>query len=211
MTAHTQRTKTVIQKTFMTLLQTNEYETITMIDIARRSGRTRSTLYRHYPDKEAILLDCLSQVTEALKEKISYPSADPNQGIAPVVYSNLVLFYTHVAAHPFLYRALFQSSASPVIRTSSRRVIAGILLTINGPSGGILANSSAPREMVVSLIGEMVIGAVVWWLDNRSEYSPALLAEIVLRLCETGVFGLNAQTPMETDLSYRPFVAHCTW
>jgi AcrR family transcriptional regulator len=198
------QTRQKVQQAFQKLLSKKTYEEITMEEIARQAGHSRATVYRYYMDKEALLLDCFEMVAEELKDNVIYPK-ETSHGITPVVaYENLVMFYTHATAHRTLYQALFTSSASSNIRTYARRVIAGIIInTIE--QEGTLYQLPAPTDIVCNLLGELVVGALVWLLEAKSNHDPALLAEIVMRMSETGVFGLTQQTAVASDISYRPF------
>lgn len=51
------RTREAITSAFSELVFTTRYDDIRMIDVARAANVGRSTLYLHYPDKDAILLD----------------------------------------------------------------------------------------------------------------------------------------------------------
>lgn len=51
------RTREAIKSAFTELVFATRYEDIRMIDVARLANVGRSTLYLHYPDKDAILLD----------------------------------------------------------------------------------------------------------------------------------------------------------
>lgn len=205
MTRRAERTRAELQQSFEDLLAEKPFEAITMAEIARRAGRSRVTAYRHYPDKEAMLLACFTTVIEEIKDNVVYPS-EAQRATSYATYANLVTLYTHVAAHRPLYQALFTSPAGPVIRTRFRRVISGIAINTLEQEGA-LAKLPAPIDMVCNLLGELVVGAMVWWLETKSQHDPALLAEIVLRLAETGFFGLARQEPAEWDVSFRPFVA----
>lgn len=50
----------------------------------------------------------------------------------------------------------------------------------------------------------MVVGALELWLAHETKYESALIAELVLRLAEAGMFGLTGQ---EVLPSY-PFPTH---
>ncbi|HSH02730.1 MAG TPA: TetR/AcrR family transcriptional regulator [Anaerolineae bacterium] len=204
MGARTEETKIRLQQALLDLLEREPYEAISMSAIAREAGRVRSTLYRHYNDKDELLLDCLSYTIESLKDEVVYPTQLPLAGPSLLAQANLKLFYGHVEAQRPLYHALFKSPASPHIRYRFRRVVAGILLQFTEQTGS-LKILPAPADMVCNLIAEMVVGAAVWYLEAGDKYEPALLAEIVVRLGEAGLFGLNGQVAQETDLSFRPF------
>lgn len=69
MTAHnrqTEKTRAAIKSAFAELVFANRYDDIRMIDVARAANVGRSTLYMHYPDKDAILVDNMAPMLEDL-------------------------------------------------------------------------------------------------------------------------------------------------
>ncbi|MEP3920458.1 TetR/AcrR family transcriptional regulator [Ascidiaceihabitans sp.] len=69
MTAHnrqTEKTRAAIKSAFAELVFKGRYDDIRMIDVARTANVGRSTLYMHYPDKDAILLENMAPMVEDL-------------------------------------------------------------------------------------------------------------------------------------------------
>ena len=196
------RTQKKIQETFELLLAEKPYEEITIEEIALRAGRSRITVYRHYGGKEELLQNCFTTVIEEIKDQIISPTEAVDLHPSLLSYTNLVILFKHVAEHRFLYQALFSNTSS--FRTGFRRVFAGILIRIMD-QGGNLSQLSAPSDIICNLMAEMIVGSIAWWLESNKNYEPAVMAEIVVRLAETGVFGFTGQVPMEEDISYRPF------
>lgn len=210
MTKRSETTKKNIQQAMLKLLLTNPYPAITMSDIAQQAKRTRVTVHRHYNTKDDLLLDCFELVSEEIKEKLVYPQEAPDKSPSYIAHANLVVFYTHVADNEALYRALFSTVAGITIRTRFRRMIAGTLLRIMQESG-TLAKLTAPPYVVANLISDMLIGAIIWWLESASKIKPAILAEIVVRIGETGMFGLAGQVATPEDISFTPFPSSLNW
>ncbi|MCP3968779.1 MAG: TetR/AcrR family transcriptional regulator [Rhodobacteraceae bacterium] len=73
MTKHnrqTARTREAIRAAFAELVLASRYDDIRMIDVARSANTGRSTLYLHYPDKDAILLDNMAPLLEDLASSL---------------------------------------------------------------------------------------------------------------------------------------------
>lgn len=62
----TDRTREAIKTAFSELVFTSRYDEIKMIDVARAANVGRSTLYLHYPDKNAILLENMAPLLNDL-------------------------------------------------------------------------------------------------------------------------------------------------
>lgn len=204
MTKRAEYTKEKIQQAMLALLAEKPYETITMADVAQRAGRNRATVYRHYGDKESLLLAYFETAVETIKEDLVYPQSDIGQSTSQITYANLLVFYNHVAENQLLYRALFTSAAGSMIRTRFRRFIAGAIIHIMAKDGN-LALLPKPPNVVANLVADMVVGGIIWWLESEANVEPRVLAEMVVRLGETGMFGLTGQEVTEGDISFRPF------
>lgn len=62
----TARTREAIKTAFSELIFANRYDEIKMIDVARAANVGRSTLYLHFPDKDAILLENMAPILNDL-------------------------------------------------------------------------------------------------------------------------------------------------
>lgn len=207
-TKRSEETKHNIQQAFLNLLIEKPYESLTMEEIAQAAGRSRVTVHRHYNGKEQVLLDCLEVVIEEVKDLIAYPNNEPHRNTSEIAHHNLKIFYAHVAENHTFYRALFSTAAGTTVRTRLRRIVAGVLINLLFQDGTWHQLKPTSPNMVANLVADLVVGAVIWWLESGSEDDPAVLAEIVLRVAETGVFGLMGRTPTAADISYYPFTAN---
>lgn len=95
-----QITKECIETAVIMLLEKKEFEDITITDIVKRAGVSRTTFYRHYQSKEDVLHSALSQVITKTMEKLSY---DPRTEVFWKVLFTEVKEYIH--PFQFLLRA----------------------------------------------------------------------------------------------------------
>ena len=204
MTSRREKTRQQLQQTFEEMLHEQPYEEITLEEVAKRVGRTRTTIYRHYKKKEDLLMDCFYEAIEGVKDEVVLDPAVFDGMVSQMAYHNLCVLYSHVADRPALYRALLTSEASPAVRSRFRRVVAGISMHML-IQGGTFSSLKAPTDMVSAMIAEMFVGAIVWWLESDSAHDPTVMAEVALRMVEMGTFGLARQKPIPSDASYRPF------
>ena len=58
------RSKQMIRKAYMELLEEKPYEKITATDIIQRADINRSTFYAHYPDARGILDEIMGEITQ---------------------------------------------------------------------------------------------------------------------------------------------------
>lgn len=63
-----QHTKRAIREGFLSLLNENSFDKITVLDIANRSSVNRNTFYYYYADIYALVDDVLRVETERIRE-----------------------------------------------------------------------------------------------------------------------------------------------
>ncbi|PCJ70393.1 MAG: hypothetical protein COA62_07290 [Rhodobiaceae bacterium] len=117
----TERTRAAIISTFSEMVFTTHYENIKMSDIARRANVGRSTIYQHYRDKDAVLLDSMDWILVGLSACVN--SNVPNEEI--------VYLLQHVWEHRDRARKLFFGTTGQRLeRALSTKVASQIALTV---------------------------------------------------------------------------------
>jgi AcrR family transcriptional regulator len=100
------RTKSGIEDAFVQLVLGYGYEAVSVEDIAERADVARTTVYAHYPNKEAVLSAVFTRVTEDLMRRLAFQSGPWDQVRRQAVHAA----YQHVADMPDLYRACLSDS-----------------------------------------------------------------------------------------------------
>ena len=205
MSKRSEKTKQTIQKSFLRLIEERNYPTLTMGDIAAAAGCSRATVYRQYGGKDQLLLDTLETVIDEAKRKLLFPHTRPDMELSQLSYFNVTVFYQHVAHYKVLYKALFNTTSGVALRRNLRRITTGALIHFTSQSGDWELVKPAPPHTILNLVSDMIVGAIILWLETDSDEDPAVLAEIVLRYAETGLFGFLNRPPNESDISFTPF------
>lgn len=204
MDRRTARTRKWLRQALLTLIQEKPIELITIQEITDEADMARVTFYRHYKDKNELLIDCLDNLYGELIDVMHIPSQMASDEVGSVVYDNLKLWYSHIAANREVFKIIFNSSATALARRRMRElVIQQAVLALQG--SGSMPMIPIPYDIVLSYIAETQIGLIAWWLETDSKYSPDMLAEVATRLIETGMFGLIEKEPVEGDVSFNPF------
>ncbi|MEW4371653.1 TetR/AcrR family transcriptional regulator [Paenibacillus kandeliae] len=85
------RTQRLIHQAFVELLQTKEFDDITVSDITRRATINRVTFYTHYTDKYELLEHMISsQLIQLL-----YKGIDPQNALTPEALTTLIYALCH--------------------------------------------------------------------------------------------------------------------
>jgi hypothetical protein len=167
------KTKRGLREAFIRLLLVKGYDAISIQDIATEAEAARVTFYRHYKNKEELLLDGLNVVSEELVERMKQVSSKEIQK----EYIPLMVFYEHIQEKEELYQILFSSQGAQFLVKRLKALIAQrtkIQIEENIPEEQLLV----PIEIIANHIGSAMIGLVVWWLENDKPYSPEYMAQL---------------------------------
>jgi AcrR family transcriptional regulator len=183
------KTKRGLREAFIRLLLEKGYDAISIQDIATEAEAARVTFYRHYHNKEELLIDCIDVIFEDLARHIrQVPDEEFQQG-----YSPMLAFYQQIQDDGKIYRLLSTSRAGQFL---TRRLIELFAERIHKriearfPAEQLLA----PMDLIAYHIASAQINLVNWWLDNDQPYSPEYMARISFWLSMAGSargFGLE--------------------
>lgn len=159
--------KEAIVIAFIQLLKQKNINKITIQEIVKKAGVSRSSFYRHYDSKEDILLDYMNQLFDATQLKIN-PFSDEN--IKDYAVSQFCLckenkdFFIALKQNDLLY-LLFQQ-----VNYNVKRNIASFHLYKN-PYQAIFFASAA-------------IGVIIQWIENDFQESEEELADMFIYLMD---------------------------
>lgn len=180
-----ERTRQWLQNALIELVQEVDYADITIQMIVDRANIARITFYRHYRDKNELLLDYLDMIDKTITPLLQpvTPSTLANRN-SELPNLRLMLY---VAENRALYKALFCGSAAAITR---RYTIAMMMRYATGNISLLLAHLDAQTQhMVAQCITNTTFGMIVWWLENDAPCDAQALAELVYKYNVTGVIG----------------------
>ncbi|HSH04883.1 MAG TPA: TetR/AcrR family transcriptional regulator [Anaerolineae bacterium] len=198
------RTRRYLRQALMTLVQQKPLDDITIQEITDTADTARITFYRHYKDKNELLADCLYQIYEDLKDSLTIPESIPQSQIGSIIQIQTNSWYQYIAANRSLFKTLFTGSMAYTVRQQLRHIITQQTITViqNTPS---LQVHTAPLDIILVYIADTQINLISWWLETDANYSPELLAEMSVRLIESGAFHFLNKKVEPGDISYTPF------
>ncbi len=176
------KTRRAMRQAFIRLILQKGYDAITIQDIADEAETARITFYRHYADKEELLMDCLNQLYDELAERTERITPEAiRSGKTPVL-----VLYEHIAEQEQLYRLLFSSRGTPVVIERLRhhlatRAMEAIRSVIDPDS------LQAPLEIIAYHAAGAQIGLAIWWLDQGKPYPADYMARTSMWLSLAGV------------------------
>jgi AcrR family transcriptional regulator len=180
------RTQNLLAKALIALTLEKGYEAVTIRDITERADVGYATFFRHYHDKDALLLDVLDVVLEELLGLLPLsPEADP----ATVG----TLIFQYVQQQSEVVRVLLSSRGSATL--VQRIIEAGTesVLLQNSPRPGAVV----PMEIAAYHLVTSSLSLIQWWLEHDMPYPPERMGTIYHELLvrPTSAMAFTRPTP----------------
>jgi AcrR family transcriptional regulator len=169
------RTRQLLQQALGNLLETKEFEKISVQDIAEAATVNRATFYDHYPDKFA-LLQCM--VGERFQEFLSVRQVHFDATCSAALKAVVLCLCDYLASTPGLAYDR-QRHMQPHMEAAVIGVVRWIILEglQKHPSG-----SRVSPEMLATTISWAIYGAAKEWLQTPQRSGSEEMAETVVGL-----------------------------
>jgi AcrR family transcriptional regulator len=163
------------------LIDTGPAEALSLREIARNAGVSATAVYRHFPDKAALLgalcLEGHGRMAQAFKTAMA--SAAPGAE----AFTAMGRAYVHFAlAHPSLFRLMMAQTGGPVPSPPPGAVDGsdGMQILVNAIDGLFGVDTPAPvREARRLKAWSLVHGLAMLMLDGQVPAEPALIDAVV--------------------------------
>jgi AcrR family transcriptional regulator len=172
------RTHKLLWEALMAELSERAFEEITVKDICERAMVHRTTFYKHYEDKYALLDQGMRQMYDALvaAEEHVPPSAFSVEHPPPY----FIHLFEHVAQHQQFYKLMLCGEGVGRFQKLVKEYIAEVaeakvreLTPANQPL-------AVPLAMHVQFVAGAVLSLLAWWLENDMPLSPHQMAQYLL-------------------------------
>ncbi len=167
---------------FVRLILSKGYDAISIQDIATEAQAARITFYRHYRDKEELLIDCLNTLYEELAARTAKITI---AGLADN-YSPARVLYEHIEAQETLYRILFSSRGTHTVVERLRHHLANYAMQTVMQTGR-QAQGAIPLEVIAYHAASAQLGLAIWWLDHNKPYPLEYMSQISTWLTLSGL------------------------
>jgi AcrR family transcriptional regulator len=176
------KTRRALREAFVRCIMRQGYDEISIQDIATEAETARITFYRHYRDKQELLVDCLNVLYEELAQRTVKISLEELRGGK----SPVQILYDHIEEQEQLYRILFSSRGTQIVIERLRHHLATHALQ-NLQSTGHSLPANIPLEIVAYHVASSQIGLAIWWLDKNKPYPSRYMAQISVWLSLAGL------------------------
>jgi AcrR family transcriptional regulator len=180
------RTRKLLWEALMAELSERAFEEITVTDVCERAMVHRTTFYRHYEDKFALLEQGMRQMYDELVAEARHdpPSAFSEDNPPPY----FVRLFEHVAEHERFYRLMLCGEGVARFQQMVKNYVAKVVQT---RAAGVIPPSESrgiPLEMHVQFFAGAVLSLLTWWLENDMPLSPRQMAQYLLARHDAATF-----------------------
>ncbi|WP_251551440.1 TetR/AcrR family transcriptional regulator [Neobacillus muris] len=170
MTYTTERTRRQIIQSFMHVLQTKRFSSITVQDICDDALIHRTTFYRYYEDKYSLLRDFIYHLSEELIKLNKTSNTDAFRLLVDYVEENIVLFEnTLLGSDGHIFFKSMVKIASDILREHS--------ITENDPVSNKINQSKYP-DVMCELYATSIMTILQNWISKEYNYQKDELFEI---------------------------------
>jgi AcrR family transcriptional regulator len=173
------RTHKLLWEALMAELSERKFGEITVRDICERAMVHRTTFYKHYEDKYALLEQGMRQMYDTLLAEVNSPAKTIS---ADTITREFERLFEHVAQHKQFYTLMlsgdgigrFQKLVKDYIAEETEAKINTQLWRHQSPS--------VPPAMYAQFLSGALIGTLTWWLDTHTTLTPQQIAHHFLSL-----------------------------
>lgn len=184
------RTQKAFEDALLRLLINEDFEKITVCDIAKEANLSRATFYLHYEDKEDLLEKYLQKALEAFAENANICQEEFSYDISKP-HPLFVRIFTHIQDNFKFYKIMLaKETESPILYS-----VLNIIRTVVEYSNEILKEHNVifavDDRLAKVYYTHAYLGTIIWWIQNDMPITPEAMAEQLTRLSTTGPFEEN--------------------
>lgn len=183
-----QRTRQLLERALLELIEEHTYESITVQQITDRANMGRATFYLHYPDKEQLLSSILLKLQEDLAQRLE-PLRPPDLLTEEQTVSEKV--FEHVGHYRHLYQVLLSERGAALakkqlmdyVTQQAERLVVNQLLEM-------ASEPAVPASFLATYLSGTLYTAISWWLTHQSQKTPEEMGLLVRKLTTPAMFAV---------------------
>lgn len=167
------RTLKKIEDAFFHLLQKEDYKEIKLQDIYEIAGINRSTFYRHFKDKEDLVLSIISAREEHLRNMLKSRSSEREGKVYSELINNI---YETILSEGKELKLLMKLTGNLDFRLHCLQILRDSCLDILSSLGE--DRNSARSSYISVLYATSVMESITWMLENGKEHKEMVIAAL---------------------------------
>lgn len=160
------------------LLEERDAEALSLREVARAAGVSATAVYRHFPNKDA-LLDALATEGLGRLAEAQHAAADAAGGGQAGFAATGVAYVRFALANPALFRLTFGATASRNILAAPADHIPDALAFLRENAVGAAAKAGVDPRIVAVRAWAMVHGLALLLLEKQVEPEDELIEKVV--------------------------------
>jgi len=172
------RTRKLLWEALLAEMSERVFEEITVTDICERAMVHRTTFYKHYEDKYALLEQGMREMYDALVAGASHAPPSAFTEANPPPY--FIQLFAHVAEHEPFYRLMLCGEGVGRFQKLVKDYIADVIETRAPALALIKQQPDIPLTMHVQFFAGAVLSLLAWWLENDMPLPPFQMAQYLL-------------------------------
>lgn len=168
------RTQNRLRGALLDLLRTRSWDDITVADVVAHARCSRSTFYAHYDDRDALLADAFLGAMAI----VPVAGADHCLAFVPGLFEHLGQH--RILAEPYLVRGY----GGPMVPALRDRIHTHLRERLDATMPNLTEDR---RAELAAALGGAVWAALLWWLENGRDVTPADAAAALLALLTPGL------------------------
>jgi AcrR family transcriptional regulator len=177
------RTHKLLWEALLAELSARAFEEITVKEICERAMVHRSTFYKHYEDKYALLEQGMRQMYDTLVAEVTHAPPSVFSVDHPPPY--FVRVFEHVAEHQPFYRLMLCGEGIGRFQKLIKDYIAEQALAKVRELPPDNQHFAFPPAMQVQFFAGAFLSLLTWWLENDMPLSPHQMAQYLLSVSGT--------------------------
>ena len=173
------RTRALLRSAALELAAERDVEALTIADIAERATVNRATVYLHYRDRDALLLDAMEEEVGRLARAAAQCPLTRAAGRAP---KELVALFRHVEANDTLYQRMLGPSGAARFINRLRELLAHEVAVQLSGSDTDLPAADPSLELRAHYLAGAFVGVFTHWVSMPDRPSAAQAAREVWAL-----------------------------
>ena len=207
-----QRTRHSLHAALLELIREKDYDDISTEEITERANVGRATFYKHYKDKEDLLLE---EFREMVNEKIQILSEIPFSAwlqSSQVVAARgkkpappLLILFEHIYENSELYYILLKSERSGRVIERIRKISTGAIAQFvesRAKTDPIPFHFKVPIEFFAAFVSGAFLSTMDWWLEEGMHHTPREVTQLFQDLFIQGVLSA-VSTPTGRSVSQK--------
>lgn len=177
------RTRRALQQSLMALVMELGYESITVSDVASRAGVARKTFYAHYPNKDSLLIDCITPKLLDIMRNVS--ETDANTLLVDSKPASYPAF-KFVQENADFFRVMLSDCGSAGFYTYILDFLTRSSYQMHQALWRSTTNATLDHHLIAHFLAGALLNSIIWWLKQDCQPSAEMMAYTFSRLAAPG-------------------------